>query len=125
MRKNVFAVAAVSAMASSGAWAGKHHPMTESEQENCLMTDTDEAGETWCVKSGAGMSKKQIDAFYRAEGKTLAQYAPGYKNCLREAEDAKRLGEWYGKPGAGECRTFAAHAQAANGTGPHTGLLCG
>jgi hypothetical protein len=73
MRKAIFAIAAVALLVpTSNAWAGKHHPMTEAEQENCLMTDTDEDGQDWCVKSGVGMSKKQIDAFFRREGDKAA-----------------------------------------------------
>lgn len=122
MKKTIIAITAVALLVPvSNAWAGKHHPMTEAEQENCLMTDGNGAGETWCLKSGAGMSKAQIDAFFRREGEKAAARIKkaseaSYSNCLREKEDAQRLGEWIGPPSAEECRQFAA-PQVANDAG--------
>ena len=73
MRKTLLAIAAAAAvLMPGGAWAGKHHPITEAEQEHCLMQDGNEAGEVWCIKSDVGMSKAQIDAYFLEEGKKVA-----------------------------------------------------
>ena len=73
-----------------GAWAGKHHPITEAEQEHCLMQDGNEAGEVWCIKSDVGMSKAQIDAYFLEEGKKVAaEVAAGAKKADAENERAR------------------------------------
>jgi hypothetical protein len=59
MRKTFIAIAAAGVLASSGAWAEKHHPMTEAEQADCLMTDARPDGTEFCVKSSTGMSEAQ------------------------------------------------------------------
>jgi len=81
--------------------------------DNCLMTDNRPDGTEFCVKSSTGMSQSQIDAFFRKEGeRAYAPYIAGYKNCLRESKDAKRLGGWYGKPSAEDCAAFAKDLEA-------------
>ena len=86
MKKTIIALAAAGVLAaiqghaeelSEGAWHKKFF--------NCEMTDRrgpNHDGAEVC------MSRAQMDAFTR---EMLAHYEPGYKNCLREAEDAKRL----------------------------------
>ena len=112
MRKTFIAIAAASCLASSNAWAGKHHPMTEAEEENCLIIDTNEAGEIWCVKSSVGMSEKEINAFWTREaekGVALNKKATevSYINCKKGMENYQTLGEWIGPPSAEDCAAFA------------------
>jgi hypothetical protein len=109
MSKTLLAIAAATVLVSI---QGHAKELSDAEWhkkfDNCLMTDNRPDGTEFCVKSSTGMSQSQIDAFFRKEGeRAYAPYIAGYKNCLRESEDAKRLGGWYGKPSAEDCQTWA------------------
>jgi hypothetical protein len=69
-------------LAATGAYAKPHHQITDAQREDCLMTDNDDDGTEWCVKSGKGMTQEQIDAWYKAEG--------ARDNAKREAEFNER-----------------------------------
>jgi hypothetical protein len=100
-------------------WAGKHRPITDAERENCLLTDNrgvNHDGDEFCVQSSVGLSQAQIDAFFKREGEIsaapfIAEMKPGYKNCWREIDDAKRLGSWTGPPSAEDCIQWAEKLQ--------------
>jgi hypothetical protein len=87
--------------------------------DNCLMTDNrgvNHDGEEFCMQSSAGLSQAQIDDFFKREGEKsaapfIAEMKPGYKNCWREIDDAKRLGSWTGPPSAEDCIQWAEKLQ--------------
>src|ERR1700730_5784913 len=45
------------------------HQITDAQRENCLMTDNDDDGTEFCVKSGKGMSQAQLDEWYLQDAK--------------------------------------------------------
>jgi uncharacterized protein YxeA len=107
MKTIAITLAAVMTM-TGAAYAKPHRQITDAQREDCLATNSDEDGTEWCEKSAKGLTKAQIDAYYKQEGeKAAARYEPGYKNCMREYDDAKRLGEWLGKPNQEDCIAFA------------------
>ena len=60
MKKILIVIAAAAVLLPGGAWAGKHHQMTDVERENCLMTDNrgpNHDGAEFCIKSDKGMSQ--------------------------------------------------------------------
>jgi hypothetical protein len=74
------------------AQAKPHHQITDAQRENCLMTDNDDDGTEWCVKSGKGMSQAQIDAWYLQDAqKTLTKEAARHKEA--EARNEKIAAE--------------------------------
>ena len=109
MRKTLLAISAVAMLASIRGYAKELSDAAWHKKfDNCLLTDSLPDGTEFCVKSSTGMSEAQITEFYRKEGeRASAPYIAGYKNCLRESEDAKRLGGWYGKPSAEDCLAWS------------------
>jgi hypothetical protein len=100
------------------AYAAPHHPITDAEHYHCLTMDNDDDGTEYCVKSGKGMTQKQIDAWYEKEAaRALAlskardkkRTEPGYENCLREANAANGPNGWNnggGMPSKDDCRDW-------------------
>ena len=80
------AIAAAAAMLPAGAYPAPG-------DADCLI-NLDANGKEYCMTD--------------AEEKSM-QYSwkPGYKNCMREYADAKRLGGWYGNPSQAACIAWA------------------
>jgi hypothetical protein len=106
------------ALLAPGAYAAPHRQITDAERTNCLTMDNDEDGTEWCVKSGKGMTQKQIDAWYEKEAERALALSnarvkkrtePGYENCLREANAANGPNGWSnggGMPSKDDCREW-------------------
>jgi hypothetical protein len=76
------------------AYAKPHKQITDAQRWDCLTTDHDPDGTEWCVKSGKGMTKAQIDAWFVEEGKRMSAEVAAAANEAAgkaRAEEDKRI----------------------------------